>query len=61
MGQAEISDLLKISRARAYDLARNNSRFPKPVAHLRAGPIFCAVEVHDFLRTWTRKPGRPKK
>jgi hypothetical protein len=62
MGSTEVAETLKVSRSRVTELVRSNRDFPRPLVVLRAGPVFCGVEIHEFLRTWTRKSGpKPKK
>lgn len=61
MGPHEIAEYLGVSKQRVYDLQRTNSRFPSPIAHLAAGPVFTHESVEAFSRNWERKGGRQKK
>lgn len=59
VGIGEVAELLGLSRQRASQVARS-SRFPTPIAELKAGPVFTKASVERFARSWARKPGRPR-
>jgi hypothetical protein len=59
MGVAEVAKLFGVTPQRVYQLDQNHPDFPEPLARLKSGPVFCAVDVYEFLRTWDRRPGRP--
>jgi hypothetical protein len=59
MGIGEIADLFGVSRQRVNQLDRDHPDFPEPLTRLRSGPVFCAVDIHEFLHAWDRRPGRP--
>ncbi|HEY9440133.1 MAG TPA: hypothetical protein VIS29_16110 [Streptomyces sp.] len=50
-----------LSRQRAREIAEDTPGFPAPVARLATGPVFALDDVMEFARTWTGKPGRPRK
>lgn len=58
VGIAEIAAMFHVARQRASEL-RTRRGFPKPVANLRAGPVWIKSQVEHFAQTWDRKPGRP--
>lgn len=60
IGVSELSELLKVSKARASELARFPG-FPAPIAILKSGPVWVEANVKHYAETWVRKPGRPKK
>lgn len=61
-GVAEVAEILGVSRARVYQLAKDHPDFPDPVADLAAGPVWDRAEVEAFERNWGRKrTGRPRK
>ena len=60
VGIAELAEMLKVSKQRASELARDE-RFPRPHQMLASGPVWIAPNVRDFAATWVRKPGRPRK
>lgn len=60
MGIAEIAQLIGVTRQRASKLAQS-ARFPGSVARLQSGPVWLASDVHDFVGTWERRRGRPRK
>ncbi len=64
VGVSEVAALLGVSRQRVSELARAEY-FPKPLAHLAAGPVWDRASLTHFLETWERTPrrkrGRPKK
>jgi hypothetical protein len=57
VGVGEVAELLGVSRQRASGLARSTS-FPRPLAELKAGPIWARAAVERFAEQWQRKPGR---
>lgn len=59
LGMSEISGLLKVSRQRVTQLAKQ-SDFPRPVAKLAMGPVFSGRSVKRFKKDWQRKIGRPR-
>lgn len=61
-GLTEIGELLKVSRQRAFTLARR-SDFPEPIATSRAGRVWDLDQVEEWSKTWDRnnKGGRPRK
>lgn len=60
IGVTELADMLGVSRQRASELARVD-RFPKPFVELASGPVWLEPNVKDFVATWERRPGRPRK
>lgn len=58
-GLAEVAERLGVSRGRVGALRRGNRSFPKPIAHIKASPIWATAGVESFLQTWSRQPGRP--
>jgi hypothetical protein len=61
VGVSEVAELLAVSRARASELARSATGFPRPVAQLASGPVWLQVSVLEFLSGWSRRPGRPQR
>jgi hypothetical protein len=59
LGVAELAAVLKVSRQRASELARL-SDFPKPIVHLKAGPVWKKATVMRHAQYWSRRPGRPR-
>lgn len=57
VGVGEVAELLGVSRQRASGLARSPS-FPRPLAELKAGPVWARMAVERFAEQWQRKPGR---
>lgn len=60
IGISELASMLDVSRQRASELARSE-HFPKPFAQLAAGPLWLEPNIRDFVATWERRPGRPRK
>lgn len=60
VGIAEIAVLLGVNKQRASAL-QTRADFPRPVAQLKAGPVWTRASLNHFADTWDRKPGRPKK
>lgn len=60
IGVSELAEILKVSKARASELARFPG-FPAPLQVLKSGPVWIEDNVRHFAETWVRKPGRPKK
>lgn len=60
VGVKELADSLKVTKQRVSELARSRS-FPMPVATLASGPIWLEPAIEEYMKTWSRKPGRPKK
>lgn len=59
MGVREIAELFGVTRQRVSQLAAGHADFPRPLAQLQMGPVFCGVSVREFLASWDRRPGRP--
>ena len=55
MGLAEVASLLGTSRQRASEIVRG-ADFPAG-RQLKAGPVWQALEVRAWARTWKRRPG----
>lgn len=60
VGNADIADMLGVTRQRAAQLADVDG-FPPAVMTIKAGPLRVRDQVEDWARTWNRKAGRPKK
>ena len=60
VGVAEIAELLGVSKQRVSEL-RREEWFPPPLRELAAGPVWTHDSIKRFVKTWPRKPGRPKK
>jgi len=64
VGVSEVAELLGVSRQRVSELAKVDY-FPKPLAHLKSGPVWDRVSLTHFLEDWDRSPrrkaGRPRK
>jgi len=58
VGVSEIAKLLGVSKQRVSEL-RQRPDFPAPIAELAAGPVWMLPSLQQFLKGWTRKPGRP--
>jgi hypothetical protein len=56
----EIATLLGVSRQRVSEL-RNRPDFPSPIAELAAGPVWTRTSLNQFIESWPRRPGRPRK
>lgn len=56
VGVAETAEILRVSRQRVSELAKNRS-FPRPVADLASGPVWIAAAVRSFGSNWDRRPG----
>ena len=59
LGAAEVAELVGISKQRLAEL-RESARFPAPIAELHCGPVWASPAVQDFVRSWERRPGRPR-
>jgi hypothetical protein len=59
-GVAEAAELLGVTRQRLADI-RKLPAFPRPVAGLKAGPVWDTAEIERFERGWDRRAGRPAK
>lgn len=57
----EAAEILDVTRQRVHQLLRDHSDFPRPLYHLRIGPLWLRASVEAFDRRWERKPGRPRK
>lgn len=60
VGVAEIAEQLGVSKQRVSALSQRDD-FPRPLAHLAAGPVWRAGDLSTFATGWRRQPGRPKK
>jgi len=60
VGVAELADILRVSKQRVSELAAT-SPFPRPLATLRAGPVWERGSIGHFVETWRRTPGRPPR
>ena len=49
MGAAEIADRLRVTRQRAYQLAREKG-FPDPRFHLAMGQVWDADDIEEWVR-----------
>lgn len=58
VGVAELAEILRVSRQRVSELAAT-SQFPRPLAALKAGPVWERSSIGHFVDTWRRTPGRP--
>jgi hypothetical protein len=58
LGVAELAEKLRVSKARASELAHSPT-FPPPLMVLASGPIWLAASVTRYVDSWDRKPGRP--
>lgn len=56
----EIAELAGVTRQRANSLVKNKT-FPAPITELKAGKLWLRPAVENWLESWTRKPGAPKK
>lgn len=54
-GTAEVAALLECPKQQIRSLQRN-PRFPKPITHLKATPVWDRKEVMTFKETWKRRP-----
>lgn len=59
VGVAETAAILGVSRQRVSALAAGNTRFPRPVMRLAAGPVWLRPAIEQFERQWDRRAGRP--
>ena len=59
-GMAELAERLGVSRQRA-SIVSGKPDFPRPVAVLKATPVWTAGSVARFLRAWQRRAGRPAR
>jgi hypothetical protein len=60
VGTAEAARMLGVSKTRIKQIMQENRRFPVPVAHLAAGPVWIEDEIREFAKL-PRTPGRPSK
>jgi len=60
VGVAEMAEILGVSKQRISELAAT-PKFPRPLAQLKGGPVWDRASIGNFLQTWQRKPGRPRK
>lgn len=56
MGLTEAAAALKVSTRRVHRL-RELGAMPEPVAQLKCGPVWLAVEIEEYARTRRRVPG----
>lgn len=54
----EVAERLGVSRQRVHQL-QNAPGFPAPLYRLRTGPVWDALAIATFAKTWERRPGRP--
>ena len=54
-GTAEVAEFLGCSRQQIHSL-RRLPRFPLPVLHLRATPVWDMAEIATFKASWKRRP-----
>jgi hypothetical protein len=60
-GVAEAAEILGVARQRIPQLLEKRADFPRPVTVLKSGPVWEREQVEAFGRTWSRRPGRPRK
>jgi len=60
VGVAELAAILKVSKQRVSELARLPD-FPRPIVHLKSGPVWRKATVIRHMRHWARRPGRPRE
>jgi len=60
IGIAELATMLLVTKQRASELAKS-PEFPRPLAILKAGPVWTRASVARYLTTWQRRPGRPPR
>jgi chaperonin GroES len=58
LGIAELAERLGVSKQRASELAKLG-QLPRPLAHLRATPVWSGAAIQHFVDTWPRRKGRP--
>jgi predicted DNA-binding transcriptional regulator AlpA len=58
VGSQEVTEMLGITRQRFHEL-RSSGRFPEPIIHLAATPVWMRAAVTTFTSEWDRRPGRP--
>jgi hypothetical protein len=60
MGIGEIADALKVTPARANQIAdSHSSEFPRPIARLKMGKVWLAEDVEAWIaakRPWLNEP-----
>jgi hypothetical protein len=54
VGVAEIAEMLDVSRQRVHVIARDDPKFPEPIAALRAGTIFWRYQVERWMEATGR-------
>lgn len=57
VGLTEIAEMAGVSRQRANAIVKQDS-FPAPVLTLAAGQFRTRAAVQNWVKNWTRKPGR---
>lgn len=58
MGNSEAADFLGVTRSRILQLRNARTlRFPKPLAELAAGPVWLAVDIERWARSWRLRKG----
>lgn len=57
VGSQEVTELLGITRQRLHEL-RTTGRFPEPMMHLAATPVWMRAAIDAFAASWDRRPGR---
>ena len=60
LGVTELARALGVSRQRVAQL-RARHDFPAPAAELAAGPVWKGTTLRRFVKSWDRRPGRPRK
>lgn len=60
VGYVEIAQMADVSRQRARQIAALEG-FPVPVVETAAGPLRVKTAVEDWLMSWSRSPGRPRR
>ena len=62
VGVGEISDLMKVSRARVHQIyTKRLNGFPPPAAALRAGPVWLRSDVTDWISERRRRRDRVER
>lgn len=60
MGTKEVAERLGISKQRVVQL-RTDGSLPTPIAEISQGPIWDGEAIEEFLATWDRGVGKPKR
>lgn len=61
VGVHEVAAILGVTRQRVIALVHDKPGFPEPLTRLACGPVWASADIEEWMTTWDRRPGRPRK